>query len=184
MTKNEMCCAAAREGQGPALRAGKLLSRATLVAALALSLAPSRADALERREVEAVVTILERLSAATGKTVFFDEEAAREWFEIDEGTSRLIPASGFTGASWKDAFDQTMAGFISAIPPAELEAMVDDFAAKLDEARKMTPGQRQVVKELLHEQMRGQQEIRDNGMPYRGVVSPYFARIKSISLKK
>lgn len=164
--------------------ARKLFSRAVIAAAFAFGLAATDTAALETREVEAVVTILERLSAETGKTVFFDEEAAQEWFEIDDESSQLIPAAGFTDASWKDAFDQTMAGFIATISPAELEKMMEEFADKLGEVAKMTTEQKQMVIEMLRAEMGNFDAIRERGAPYRSAVEPYAGRLKLLSRQK
>lgn len=166
------------------LMARKLLSRAVIAAAFAFGLAATDAAALETREVEAVVTILERLAAETGKTVFFDEEAAQEWFEIDDESSQLIPAAGFTEPSWKDAFDQTMAGFIATISPAELEKMMEEFADKLGEVAQMTPEEKQAVMEMLHAEMGNFDAIRERGARYRSAVEPYALRLRMLSLPK
>lgn len=158
----------------------KLLFKAAIAAAFAIGLVSTNAVALEKREVEAVVTILEQLSADTGQTVFYDEEAAQEWFEIDEESSQLIAAAGFTDTSWKNAFDQTMAGFIASMPSADRDEMEEKYAGKLNEA-KMTPEQKQAAMEMLRAQLDKINAIRTRGAQYRGVVGPYAARLKLLS---
>lgn len=165
--------------------ARRLLSRVVIAAAFAFGLAATDAAALETREVEAVVTILERLAAETGKTVFFDEESAQEWFEIDDESSQpIIPAAGFTEPSWKDAFDQTMTGFIATISPDELEKMMEELADKLGEVAQMTPEEKQEVTEMLHAEMGKFDAIRERGAPYRSAVEPYAMRLRILSLPK
>lgn len=161
--------------------AGSLFFRAAIAAAIVLGLSANNAAALEKREAEAVVTILERLSSETRKTVFYDEDAAQEWFEIDDESSQLIPAAGFSGTSWKAAFDQTMTGFIASIPQAELEEMMEEFADKLGELGKMTPEQKTAATEMLRAQMGNFEAIREKGAPYRNVVAPYSERLKRLS---
>ncbi|WP_353186826.1 hypothetical protein [Bosea sp. (in: a-proteobacteria)] len=154
------------------------LPRAVLAAICAFALSVAAAAALETREVEAVVTILERLSVETGRTVFYDERAAREWFEIDAESSRLIPAAGFGEASWKSAFDRTMTGFLAAIPQPELERMTRDFSDRLG---KMTPEHRQMATAMLREQVKHIDALREQGERYRPMVAPYAARLRLLS---
>ncbi|WP_449257495.1 hypothetical protein [Bosea sp. (in: a-proteobacteria)] len=154
------------------------LPRAVLAAICAFALSVAAAAALETREVEAVVTILERLSVETGRTVFYDERAAREWFEIDAESSRLIPAAGFGEASWKSAFDRTMTGFLAAIPQPELERMTRDFSGRLG---KMTPEHRQMATAMLREQVKHIDALREQGERYRPMVAPYAARLRLLS---
>lgn len=158
-----------------------LFSKAAIAAAIAFGLSVTGTAALEMREAEAVVTILERLSSETGKTVFYDEDAAQEWFEVDDESSRLIPAAGFSEAGWKAAFDQTMTGFIASIPQAELERMMEEFADKLGELGRMTPEQKQAATEMLRAQMGNFDAIRAEGAQYSDTVAPYAARLKRLS---
>ncbi|MFC3209247.1 hypothetical protein [Aquamicrobium soli] len=162
----------------------KLLSKAAVAAAFVLGLAVTDAAALDAREAGAVVTILEKLSAETGKTVFYDEEAAQEWFEIDDESSQLIPAAGFSDDTWKAAFDHTMMGFIASIPQAELEQMMEEFADKLGELGKMTPQQKQAAREMLRAEMGNFDAIREQGARYRSAVAPHAARLRLLSLQK
>ena len=160
---------------------GNLFCKAAVAAAVAFVFCATSASALEKREAETVVTILERLSSETGKTVFYDEEAAQEWFEIDDESSQLIPAAGFSETSWKTAFDQTMTGFIASIPQAELQQMMEEFADKLGELGKMTPEQKKMATEMLQAQMGNFDIIREKGAPYRTVAAPYADRLKRLS---
>ncbi|KAB2680899.1 hypothetical protein [Brucella pseudintermedia] len=160
---------------------GNLFHKSAVAAAIALGLSATSAAALEKREAEAVVAILERLSSETGKTVFYDEDAAQEWFEIDDESSQLIPAAGFSETRWKAAFDQTMTGFIASIPQAELEQLMEEFADKLGELGKMTPEQKKAATEMLRAQMGNFDVIREKGAPYRNVAAPYADRLKRLS---
>lgn len=150
--------------------------------ACAIALSPARA--LETREVEAVVTVLEQLASETGDTVYYDEDAAEEWFEIDEDTSRLIPAAGFSRASWKTAFDRTMTGFIATIPRAEMELMMEEFTDRLGEIAKMTPEQKEEANAMLRAEMGTFEAVRARGAPYRGTVAPYAQRLRKLSLHR
>ncbi|MDR6759245.1 hypothetical protein J2Y48_004561 [Mycoplana sp. BE70] len=144
----------------------------------------SPAAALDSQEAERVVTILENLVTETGGSVFYDEEAAEEWFQIDDETSRLIPAAGFTRTAWKTAFDQTMTGFIASIPQAEMEQMMEDFMDKIGEVAKMTPQQKEEAMALLRAEKRNFDGIRARGAEYREFVSSYIPRLRNITFRR
>lgn len=165
------------------LTARHLFVRAAAVAAFACGLAATAAHALEARQVEVVVTVLEQLASETGNTVFYDEDAAEEWFEADDESSRLIPAAGFTRSTWKEAFDQTMTGFLASIPQAELERMMEDFMNEIGEVGRMTPQQKQEATDALRAEMGRFETIRERGAQHRGVVAPYGPRLRRISLR-
>jgi len=141
------------------------------------------AAGLDSSEVQAVVTILEELSSETGDTVFYDEEAADEWFLIDDESSKRIPAAGFTRRAWKEAFDQTMTGFIASIPRSELEEMMEEFVNRIGEITNMTPEQKQEAADALRADIGKLDAIRERGAPYQDVVSPYAQRLRKIALE-
>jgi hypothetical protein len=152
-----------------------------LMAGVALQAAP--AVALDSEEAGRVVTILEKLVTETGDNVFYDEEAAEEWFQIDDETSGLIPAAGFTRKTWKAAFDQTMTGFIASIPQAEMEQMMEEFMDRIGEVAKMTPEQKEEAMSLMRSEMGQLEAIRARGAEYQHFVSPYAPRLKKIALR-
>lgn len=165
------------------LKKGKVAAALLLSAGL-LGFSAGTAAALNTRDAQAVVTVLEKLAAETGGSVYYDEDAAQEWFEIDDESSQLIPAAGFTQSSWKEAFDQTMTGFIATIPQVELEQMINVFMEKIGELGKMTPQQKQEAAEALHAEMGKFDAIREAGARYQDIVSPYAQRLRKISLQK
>ncbi|QYM71704.1 hypothetical protein K1X45_09030 [Pseudochrobactrum sp. Wa41.01b-1] len=153
-----------------------------LAAGVALQAVP--AAALDSREAGQVVTILEKLVVETGSTVYYDEEAAEEWFQIDDETSGLIAAAGFTRATWKTAFDQTLTGFIASVPEAELEKLMDDFINQFGEATKMTPEQKAEAASLMGAEMGHFDGIRAKGAQYQDFVTPYAPRLRKITFQK
>ena len=151
-----------------------------LAALVATGLFATPTWALESREVRTVVTVLEQLASETGSDVFYDEEAADEWYQVDDETSRFIPAAGFSRVSWKEAFDQTMTGFIASIPKAELDQMIETFASRIGEIAQMTPEQKEEAMTALREHMGKFDEIRQRGEPYQHVVAPYASRLRKL----
>ena len=163
---------------------GRLSKLAALLLAAGVALQALPAAALDGREAGQVVAILEKLAAETGDGVYFDEEAAEEWFEIDEESSRLISGAGFTRATWKTAFDRTMTGFIASIPQAEMEKMMEDFMDAIGEVAKMTPGQKEEAMEMLRAEKGNLDSIRARGAEYREPVGPYVSRLRKVALHK
>lgn len=165
------------------LRKWGLLS-ALLLPVFILAQAPAPAVALDAREAEKVVTVLEKLASKKGGSVYYDEDAAEEWYQIDAESSRLIPAAGFSQKGWKQAFDQTMTGFIASIPQAELEQTVAEFIDRISEAAKMTPQQKQEARAAFREEMGKFDAIRERGARYQDIVKPFGQRLREISLRK
>jgi len=157
-----------------------MIARTALVLVFAISLAIPAAEALERREIEAVVGVLEKLTSETGNTVYYDEDAAEEWFKTDEEMSELIPAAGFSRRSWKAAFDQTITGFIASVPEAEFDEMIEEFIDKVAEAGKLTPEQKREAAIALRAEMGRLDEVREQGAPYRDLVVPYGPRLRKL----
>lgn len=160
------------------VRAGLVLA---LVWALVCAIAVPEARALDARDVEAVVTVLEKLAAETGNSVFYDEAAAEEWFELDDGSSQIIPAAGFSRESWKTAFDRTITGFIASIPEAEFEQIFGEFIDKIAEAGKLTAQQKQEAASMLRAEMGQLDAVRKQGAPYEAVVDPFGKRLRRLA---
>lgn len=162
-----------------------LIVRAGLVLALGWALvstvAVPEARALDAREVEAVVTVLEKLASETGRSVFHDEDAAEEWFELDDESSRIIPAAGFSRETWKTAFDSTMTGFIASIPEAEFERMFGEFVDRIAEAGRLTAQQKQEAASILRAEMGWLDTFREQGARYEAVVGPFGGRLRRLT---
>lgn len=164
-------------------KASRLVKHVALILAASVTLHSLPAAALDVREAGQVVMILEMLVAETGSTVFYDDEAADDWFQTDEGSSGLIPAAGFTRASWKTAFDQTMTGFIASIPQSELEQLMEGFINQFGEVTKMTPEQKAETARLMGAEMGKFDSIRAKGSKYKTYVTPYAPRLRKISFR-
>lgn len=163
---------------------GRISLTAAMLSALIYYFLVGTAGALDARDVQAIVTVLEKLASETGDTVYYDDEAAEEWFDIDDESSQLIPAAGFTRASWKEAFDQTMTGFIATIPNAEFEQMMEDFIDKIAEMARMTPEQKQEATDALRAERGHFDAIRERGAKYKDAVIPYAQRLRKIALQE
>jgi hypothetical protein len=151
------------------------------VAGALFGVAAETAEALDAREAQAVVTVLERLVEETGGSVFYDEDAAQDWFEADDGSSRYIQAAGFSEDSWKTAFDQTMMGFIASIPRPEVEQMMESLAYRIGEISDMSAEQKQAANEMLRTQKEKMEVVRQQGAQYAVIVAPHAVRLKLLT---
>lgn len=142
------------------------------------------AAALSVREAQAVVVVLEELTSETGDTVYYDEEAAEEWYQIDDETSQRIAEAGFTRETWKDAFDQTMLGFLASIPSSEFDQMFEEFVQKIDAMVELTDEQKQEATNAWRAQTKTLVELRRRGTQYAGTVSPYMSRLRKLTFQR
>ena len=166
-------------GAAPGWRA--LLAGACLAGAWFAMAGTTPANGLEHREAQQVVAILEALHRETGRTVYFDEEAAGEWFEVDEESSRRITGAGFTSDGWKRAFDDTLTGFIAAVPEAEFDRLFDVFEEQLAALAHLSEEERQAARRVWQEQKVELRAIRAQGAAHIGAVQPYVARLKKLA---
>ena len=152
--------------------------KAVLLAALALLFFQGGASALDARQAERVVAILEALREDFGD-LYYDETAADHWFEEDALTEGRIVAAGFSQAQWRAAMDATMAGFYASMDRAEVEEIFatmmtfegrDDFSADQKEAM------RQIVRDARERMAR----FRSAGAAHARVVAPLAPRIKAV----
>jgi hypothetical protein len=147
---------------------------------LLLSFLASPASALDRDKAASVVDILETLAQASGETVFYDDLAADEWFELDADDSGLIPAAGFGRESWKEAYGQMLKGLIASIPMAEIDEVFGNAEEKIAALPGLSDNQK---REAVHEWRVKQAEIaaiRAEGKAYMTVVTPFAPRMMKI----
>ena len=152
-----------------------------LVTGVLVGVSARTAEALDAREAQAVVTVLERLVDETGGSVFYDEDAAQDWFEADDDSSRHIQAAGFSEDTWKTAFDQTMMGFIASVPKRELDEMMEKFADRIGELSDMSAEQKKAANEMLRTQKEKIEVVREQGAQYAVIVAPHAVRLKLLT---
>ncbi|MEO9337798.1 hypothetical protein ABFT80_10185 [Mesorhizobium sp. SB112] len=163
---------------------GWLLTSTLTVFMAASGFLVTPAAALSVREAQAVVVVLEELTSETGDTVYYDEEAAEEWYQIDDETSQRIAAAGFTRETWKDAFDQTMLGFLASIPSSEFDQMFEEFVQKIDALVELTDEQKQEATNAWRDQTNSFEQFRKRGAKYAAVVSPYESRLRKLAFQR
>lgn len=143
------------------------------------TLLASPALALTGEEAGKVVGLIEKLQPNFG-TLAYDEEAADDWYERDEGEQHLIAAEGFTRASWRAALDATMRGYLAGIPQGEIDALFAELRQKLAKSPKMTADQKRAMEEFVTQEHAELKQLRAEGAPYEATVRPFAVRLRRL----
>lgn len=133
------------------------------------------AMALDPREAEAVVAILETLAYERGESVYMD--AAEDWFEFDRNGFGLITGAGFSLQSWTQAYDETLLGFAGGIAQAEIDAQIAQAEAGVA-ASPLSAEQKAVILADFMTQMDEVREATMQGQQYASVVAPVRGRLQ------
>lgn len=136
----------------------------------------SQALAFGARDVERVVGLLEYLADELGD-IAYDEEAADDWYDEDNGYEARIAAAGYTRDSWRTALDRTVKGYFASMSEAEVE---ETFAAALgiEDLENFSEEQKQAMRELLDEMRAKLARWRAEGARDAELVRPYADRIE------
>lgn len=143
-------------------------------AGLSFLLFASPALALDQREAEAVVTIMEALAQEMGEGMSTD--AARIFYDYDSLSGSLIPAAGFDRASWIVAYDAVASGYMATIPQDEFDAIFEEPLAML-EASGLPEDQKVAMRAHVDSLIAEAQQVRLDGMQHAEVVRPLEARL-------
>lgn len=151
-----------------------------LLAAIASLFLASYAVALESREAAIVADVLETLASERGEPVYYDEEAADDWYEFDADGDGLIPAAGFTRESWQVAYEQTLKGLIALTPQSEFDAMFGNVEEKVAALQGLTAEQkRELAGDFMAEAERVQ-AYRAEGAAFAEAVRPVAGRLRAL----
>ena len=141
----------------------------------------SRALAFGSGDVAVAVDLLERLSPARGESVYYDEEAAADWYEFDQEESALIPTAGFSPESWRDTYDKTLKGLIALIPQAEYEAIHAGIDEKVASIPGLTDEQKREMVADWREHVARFDALRGEGAAYAETVRPFATRLRLLT---
>lgn len=155
------------------------------VVALALGFAGflhvSHALAFGSGDVAIVADILGELSPSRGEAVYYDGEAAYDWYEFDQEEDGLIPAAGFSRESWREAYDKTLKGLIALIPPAEFDAIHKGLGQRVNALQGLTPEARQEMIDEMRKLVDGLRALRVEGQAYAEQVRPFAGRLRELA---
>lgn len=140
----------------------------------------SYALALGNGDVAVVVDVLEELSPARGEGIYYDEEAADDWYEFDQDESGLIPAAGFSRDAWRDTYDKTLKGLIALIPSAEFDAIHEGLKERIDALQGLGERERRELAGEMMERRAALQALRAEGEPYVEAVRPFSRRLRAL----
>lgn len=132
------------------------------------------AAALTPAEAEAVVTIMEQLTAEIGETMSTD--AAAIFYDYDSLDSALIPAHGFDRLGWVEAYDAVMAGYLAVIPEAEFMATFHEPLALLEQSE-LPEDQKVLMRAHMDGLIAEAQAVRAAGTAHADVVRPFEHRL-------
>lgn len=141
----------------------------------------SHALAFGSGDVAVAVDLLERLSPARGESVYYDEDAAADWYEFDQEESALIPAAGFSAESWRETYDNTLKGLIALIPQAEYEAIHAGIDEKVASIPGLTDEQKRDMIADWREHVARFDALREEGETYAQTVRPFSARLRLLT---
>lgn len=139
------------------------------------------AFALDRQKAEAVVAVLEELSPARGEAVYYDDEAAADWFEFDQESDGLIITAGFTEESWEMSYEHTMKGFMATIPEIEFLSAYDGFEVKISAIPGLTDVQKREAMTEWQAQIERAKGYRSEGTLYVHAVRDLAERLRALS---
>jgi len=137
------------------------------------------ASALDKSSAEAVVTIVEQLNDDVGPVAYDDEEADR-WFESDLDSDGLIGKAGFDQSSWKEAFDETIAGYFATIPDDEIMAAYDRIRQRTQASKAVSAQQKQMLMQMIDEQVAEMGQLRSKGRAHAAIVRPLAPRLRKL----
>ncbi|SMQ70604.1 hypothetical protein SAMN06295905_1902 [Devosia lucknowensis] len=144
---------------------------ATLVA-MAL---PVPASALEIREAEAVVAVMDVLTEDMGEPMVTD--AAGIFYDYDAYSGALIPDAGFDRAGWIAAYDAVAAGYLAMLSQAEFDAIFTGPLARL-EASRLPEDQKAEMRSQVDALKAEAASVRAIGAAHAEVVRPLEGRLR------
>lgn len=151
-----------------------------LLAALASLFLVSYAAALDGREAAAVTEVLEALAPDRGEPVYYDEEAADDWYAFDAEGDGLIPAAGFSREGWHTAYERTLKGLIALIPQSDFDAAHDGIEKRIAALHGLTDEQKRELVNDFKAQADRNKIYRAEGAAYAETVRPVAARLRAL----
>ncbi|MEO3386835.1 hypothetical protein [Mesorhizobium sp. CAU 1741] len=152
-----------------------------LVLGLGALLHASHALAFGSGDVAIVADILEELSPSRGEAIYYDGEAADDWYEFDAEQDGLIAAAGFSRETWREAYDNTLKGLIALIPPEEFEAIHDGLGERLSSIQGLSEDEKRAMVDDMRKLVDGLRALRSEGAAHADAVQPFAARLRNLA---
>lgn len=166
------------EYRGGALRRVKrrLLAAAFCAGMLFVS---GPAEALTSEEVAKVADLIAALQPTLGEFAY-DEEIARDWFQMDAEDDRVIQEAGFTAESWEVAVGDTFRGLIALLPQSEIDALRAKLDGGLEGLPQLSEEQKAEAMQELEDQFARMLAMRAEGAAFVDAVRPVEQRLNTI----
>ncbi|UXN71852.1 hypothetical protein N8A98_12025 [Devosia neptuniae] len=132
--------------------------------------------ALDQREAEIVVGIMEQVAAISGEPIYYG--GGGEVFDYDTQNGELIPAAGFDHDSWITAHDAVLTGFMASMPEPEFNAIFAGPLAQLDASTSLSAEQKAAIRADLEPEIAAARAARESGQANADAVRPLLPRLQ------
>lgn len=136
--------------------------------------------ALGESEVAVVAELLEELSPERGEAIYYDEQAADDWYEYDQENGGLIEAAGFGQDDWRDSYNKVLKGLIALIPASEFDAVHAGVKERVDALQGISDEDKQQLMDEMMERKAMMQALRSEGAAYVDAVRPFSRRLRAL----
>lgn len=134
--------------------------------------------ALDGREAEMVVGIMEALAADSGDSVYFG--GGPDLFEYDAVGEGLIPAAGLDENRWSVLHDEVVAGYMATIPQERFDAVFDAVLERLNANTTLSEEQKAIVREDMAPQISEAYAARKAGLAHAETMRPLASRMQAL----
>jgi hypothetical protein len=132
--------------------------------------------ALDGRQAEVVVSLMEQLAEASGEPIYLG--GSGEMLAYDEVGDGLIAAAGFDAAGWDSAYDAVIAGYMAGMPDEGFEAMFRAPLARLEASTTLSAEQKAAIRAELEPQIVEVRAAREAGRAHMAAVLPLAERVR------
>jgi hypothetical protein len=136
--------------------------------------------ALGNGDVAVVAELLEELSPERGESIYYDEEAADDWYEYDQENEGLIAAAGLSRGEWRDTYDKVLKGLIALIPSAEFDAIHSGLKERVDALQGLSEQEKQRLMQEMMSRQQTMKALRSEGEAYVDAVRPFSRRLRAL----
>lgn len=136
--------------------------------------------ALGHGDVVVVAELLEQLSPERGEAIYYDEQAADDWYEYDQENGGLIEAAGFGQDDWRDSYNKVLKGLIALIPASEFDAVHAGVKERVDALQGISDEDKRQLMDEMMERKAMMQALRSEGAAYVDAVRPFSRRLRAL----
>lgn len=136
--------------------------------------------ALDGRQAEAVVGLMEQLAEASGEPIYLG--GSGDMLAYDEAGDGLIAAAGFDADGWDSAYDAVITGYMAGMPDEAFEAMFRAPLARLEANTTLSGEQKAAIRAEMEPHIAEAQAAREAGRVHMAAVLPVAERVRALLL--